>query len=160
MSAFGGKADIAQILLSGLIGTFYPCYFRLPCTCFSRSSNGSTNPSVQRSTRVSTAPSCSSLKTSETSGSAARRVSASRLVPSMVSSVLRPMPVTGCSRISASSDGVKILLRFGLPCDIWHVLMAAILLGTNLSNAVPLVSTTCGQRHRVTQPRKEELLPQ
>jgi hypothetical protein len=68
--------------------------------------------------------------------------------------------VTGCSRISASSDGVKTLLRFGLPGDIWHDLMAAILLGTNLSNAVPLVPATCSQRHKVTQPRKEELLPQ
>ena len=68
--------------------------------------------------------------------------------------------MTGCSRISASSDGVKILLRFGLPNDIWHVLMAAILLAINLSNAVPLVPTTYSQRHKVTQPRKEELLPQ
>src|SRR5262249_32266537 len=110
-----------------------PYYFRSPCTSFSRSSSGATNPSVQRSVRNSTAPSCSSPLTSETPSSSARRMSASRL-------------------------GVKILLRFGLPCDIWHVLMAAILLGTNLSNAVPLVSTTCGQRHRVTQPRKEELL--
>src|SRR5215475_6525693 len=97
---------------------------------------------------------------SETPSSSARRISASRLVPSIVSSVLMPIPVIGCSRISASSDGVKILLRFGLPGDIWHVLMAAILLGTNLSNAVPLVSVTFGQRHRVTQPHKEELLPQ
>jgi hypothetical protein len=31
----------------------YCCYFRSPCTCFSRSSNGSTCPFVQRSGRVS-----------------------------------------------------------------------------------------------------------
>jgi hypothetical protein len=48
---------------------------------------------------------------SETPSSAARRMSVSRLVRSSFSSVLRPMPVTGCSRISASSDGVKFLLR-------------------------------------------------
>jgi hypothetical protein len=37
-----------------------------------------------------------------------------------VSSVFRPMPVNGCWRISASSDGVKILLRLSLLGDIWH----------------------------------------
>jgi hypothetical protein len=133
------------------------CGFLLPLAVYL--SSGSTTPSVQRSTRVSTASSCS-LTTRETPSSSARRRSVSRLVRSIVSSVLRPRPVTGCSRISASSDGVKILLRFSLPDDIWHVLMAVILLGTYLSNAVRLVSATFGQRHRVTQPRQEELLPQ
>ena len=54
----------------------------------------------------------------DTPSSPARRMSVSRLVCSFVSSVLRPMPVTGCSRIIASSDGVKILLRFDVPGDI------------------------------------------
>src|SRR5262245_8331527 len=48
--------------------------------------------------------------TSETPSSSARRRTLSWLVPSIVASVLRPIPVIGCSRISASSDGVKFLL--------------------------------------------------
>ena len=37
--------------------TLISFYFRSPCTCFSRSSSGSTSPSWQRSVRVSIAPS-------------------------------------------------------------------------------------------------------
>src|SRR5262245_40933454 len=48
--------------------------------------------------------------TSETPSSLARRRTLSWLVPSIVAIVLRPMPVTGCSRISASSDRLKFLL--------------------------------------------------
>ena len=86
-------------------------YFRSPCARFSRSSSGSTSPSLRRSARVSTASSW--LMASETPSSSARRMSVSWLVCSIVASVLRPMRVTGCSRISASSDGVKFLL-YGL----------------------------------------------
>ena len=85
-------------------------YYRSPCTRFRRSSSGSTSPSLQRSVRVSTGSSWSSLMTNETPSWSARRITVSRLVRSVVASRLRPMPVTGCSRISASSDGVKFFL--------------------------------------------------
>jgi hypothetical protein len=85
-------------------------YFRSLCTRFSRSSRGSTSPSEQRSVRVSTASSSPSRMASETPSWSARRMRVSRLVRSVVASTLRAMPVTGCSRISASSDGVKFLL--------------------------------------------------
>ena len=47
----------------------------------------------------------------ETPSSPARRMIISRLVCSIVASALRPMPVTDCSKISASSAGVKFLVR-------------------------------------------------
>jgi len=72
----------------------------------------------RRSVRVSIAPSRSKANVSETPSSVARCLIVSGLVRRISASRLRPMPVSGCCRISASSDGVKFFVRCALciPC--------------------------------------------
>ena len=50
------KAPAATRTIDGTFHSYF-LHFRSPCTSFSRSSSGSTSPSLQRSARVSTAPS-------------------------------------------------------------------------------------------------------
>jgi hypothetical protein len=115
----------------------WPVYLRSPCTCFSRCRSGSTSPLVQGCARVST-----DLKASETPSSSARRITLPGLVRSIVASFSIPMRLIGCSKISASSDGVKFFLCMVVATSMRH-----------LKNA------RCGKRVPAALLSKRTLLP-
>ena len=85
-------------------------YFRSLCTRLSRSSSESMSSIAAMARSRVDSPVIIITTASETPSSSARRMTLSWLGRSIVANVFIRMRMTGCCRISASSDGVKYLV--------------------------------------------------